>query len=45
MPTQYVPADRVKTLMPTFLQNHIKMNRDQNAVVLCPEQRDREVPQ
>lgn len=34
VPTQYVPADRVKTLMPTFLQNHIKMNRDQNAVVL-----------
>jgi type II secretory pathway component GspD/PulD (secretin) len=34
VPTQYVPADRVKTLMPTFLQNHIKMNREQNAVVL-----------
>jgi len=34
VPTLYVPVGRVKSLMPTFLQNHIKTNIEQNAVVL-----------
>lgn len=34
IPARYVPAARVKSLMPTFLQYHIKTNAEQNAVVL-----------
>lgn len=34
IPTQYVPAGRVRDLMPTFLQQHIRVNPEQNAVVL-----------
>ncbi len=34
VPTQYVPAGRVRDLMPTFLQYHIRVNAEQNAVVL-----------
>jgi type II secretory pathway component GspD/PulD (secretin) len=34
VPTQYVPAGRVRDLMPTFLQQNIRVNPEQNAVVL-----------
>jgi len=34
IPTQYVEADNAKSLLPVFLQDHVKVNRDQNAVVL-----------
>ena len=34
IPTQYVQADNAKGLLPVFLQDHVKVNREQNAVVL-----------
>jgi len=34
IPTQYVEADTAKSLLPVFLQDHVKVNREQNAVVL-----------
>jgi len=34
IPTQYVEADTAKGLLPVFLQDHVKVNREQNAVVL-----------
>lgn len=38
IPTQYVQADNAKGLLPVFLQDHVKVNREQNAVVLsAPE--------
>jgi type IV pilus assembly protein PilQ len=34
IPTQYVEANNAKSLLPVFLQDHVKVNPDQNAVVL-----------
>jgi type II secretory pathway component GspD/PulD (secretin) len=34
IPTQYVQADNAKGLLPVFLQDHVKVNYEQNAVVL-----------
>jgi hypothetical protein len=34
IPTQYVEANNAKSLLPVFLQDHVKVNSDQNAVVL-----------
>jgi type II secretory pathway component GspD/PulD (secretin) len=34
IPTQYVDANNAKSLLPVFLQDHVKVNPDQNAVVL-----------
>lgn len=33
--TKYVAPDRAQQLLPLFLQQHVKVNTDQNAVVLC----------
>lgn len=32
--TQYVPATEAKSLLPVFLQDHVKVNREQNSVIL-----------
>ncbi|UCC69402.1 MAG: type II and III secretion system protein [Armatimonadota bacterium] len=34
IPTQYVQANSAKGLLPVFLQDHVKVNYEQNAVVL-----------
>ncbi len=34
IPTQYVQANNAKGLLPVFLQDHVKVNYEQNAVVL-----------
>lgn len=34
IPTQYVEANNAKSLLPVFLQDHVKVNYEQNAVVL-----------
>jgi len=34
IPTQYVQASNAKSLLPVFLQDHVKVNYEQNAVVL-----------
>lgn len=34
IPTQYVEANNAKSLLPVFLQDHVKVNFEQNAVVL-----------
>lgn len=34
IPTQYVEASDAKSLLPVFLQDHVKVNYEQNAVVL-----------
>lgn len=34
IPTQYVPATEAKNLLPVFLQDHVKVNAEQNAVIL-----------
>jgi type II secretory pathway component GspD/PulD (secretin) len=34
IPTQYVEANIAKSLLPVFLQDHVKVNFEQNAVVL-----------
>lgn len=34
IPTQYVRAMKAKGLLPLFLQEHVKVNSDQNAVIL-----------
>ena len=34
IPTEYVQADNAKGLLPVFLQDHVKVNQEQNAVVL-----------
>jgi len=34
IPTQYVQASNAKGLLPVFLQDHVKVNYEQNAVVL-----------
>jgi len=34
IPTQYVPAADAKNLLPVFLQDHVKVNKEQNAVIL-----------
>ena len=34
IPTQYVEASNAKSLLPVFLQDHVKVNHEQNAVVL-----------
>jgi type II secretory pathway component GspD/PulD (secretin) len=34
IPTQYVQANNAKGLLPIFLQDHVKVNYEQNAVVL-----------
>jgi type II secretory pathway component GspD/PulD (secretin) len=34
IPTQYVEANNAKSLLPVFLQDHVKVNSEQNAVVL-----------
>ncbi|MBN1459084.1 MAG: hypothetical protein JXA57_06080 [Armatimonadetes bacterium] len=34
IPTQYVQASNAKGLLPIFLQDHVKVNHEQNAVVL-----------
>jgi type II secretory pathway component GspD/PulD (secretin) len=34
IPTQYVQADNAKGLLPVFLQDHVKVNYEQNAVIL-----------
>ncbi len=34
IPTQYVEASNAKGLLPVFLQDHVKVNYEQNAVVL-----------
>lgn len=35
IPTQYVEANNAKSLLPVFLQDHVKVNDEQNAVVLA----------
>ena len=32
--TQYVPATEAKSLLPVFLQDHVKVNKEQNSVIL-----------
>ncbi len=34
IPTQYVQASNAKSLLPVFLQDHVKVNYEQNSVVL-----------
>jgi type II secretory pathway component GspD/PulD (secretin) len=34
IPTQYVPATEAKNLLPVFLQDYVKVNTEQNAVIL-----------
>ncbi len=34
IPTQYVLASNAKSLLPVFLQDHVKVNAEQNAVIL-----------